>query len=601
MERRTSYVIATAIVGVLGIALAAGGDHVVGGVAPAHHAMLHVASAPASLDPVLEIGIEHAYGVSLATSVRSDTAGDPEMTVSLDGTWAIAYAGQDARGLVFRAQLRDAKPTARRNGADVSAAFTAGLARPFYFSTTEDGRLRALYFAADVDGVARSTLGAITATLQRTSGTTQTWEASETDGIGDYRARYVRAGRTIDRDRVAYDRVAGGHAIAATIVTTGTVFTVRDDGWSDDITGAESTRVGTKDVGVVVATKFRFHHTGTVKIDAGWPTDFKAVAIDDAATSARANEEADRELVDGATLPDLLAAFAQIDPNDHQARGYAFLRMAALLRLDPHAADAATRSVLDGTAGPNTQVLVGALGQAGTPQAQAGLGHVMSAATLPADTRTHAAIALGLTAQPTDATLAALAEEAARPDGDVSASATLAEGTAALHLRGPDGDATVDALLTRFTNAADDEERALVLRALGNTGDPRILPAVQQGLASADPIVRIAATEALRLVPGDTVDALVLASLRDPSSLVRAAAVFAATPRPLAPFVVYFMSALRTDGDVTVRRAVVELAGARITELPELRALVAYAADHDPDPELRETAKSLLATPDSAS
>ncbi len=608
MRRRTSYLTVAAVLATVGIVVAAGGgDSVARKARETRETRFawrpRAFAALATTAPVLEIGVEHAYEVSLSQTARHEAAAQPELTVSLDGTWAVSYAGSDARGLVFRAQLRDAKPIARRGGADVSAGFTAGLSRPYYFATTAAGRLSTLYFAADVDGVARGTLGALAATFQRSHGSQDTsWNTVETDSIGDYRARYVRDGHSVHRERLAYDRVAGGHTIAASVVTTGTDFALRDDGWPDGVTGTEATRLGTKDVGVVVDARFAMHHRGVAQIDAGWPNDLQVVAVDVATAAAGAAAQADRDLVDGATLPDLLAELARLGAADTQARGYLFLRIAALFRLDAGAARAAARSVLDHTAGAATPVVIGALGEAGTPQAQAGLGQVLAAPALDAESRSRAAIALGLTADPTVDTLDALAQEATRDDADVSATATLAEGTAVLHLRGSDGDAAgrqIDALLARFAAATDDDERALVLRALGNTGDLRILPAVQQGLASADPMVRVAATEALRLVPGDAIDALLLASLRDPYGLVRAAAVFATGERSLVPYAATFDRTERGDRDVTVRRAVVELAGARFTELPALRAIVAYAADRDPDPELRETAKQLLATPNS--
>jgi HEAT repeat protein len=138
-----------------------------------------------------------------------------------------------------------------------------------------------------------------------------------------------------------------------------------------------------------------------------------------------------------------------------------------------------------------------------------------------------------------------------------------------------------------------------VIRALGNTGDPRIVPALERALAGTTPLVRIAATEALRLVPGSTIDARILACLADADGLVRAAAVFATGERDLRAFTPVFALALRSDRELEVRRAIVGLAGARIDELPALRALVDYAAANEPDAELRATAKTFAAQPSS--
>lgn len=555
-------------------------------------------TSPAPLGLDLQIGTEHLYDISFAQAVQTETASSPDFTVALDGAWAVAYAGRDDRGLVFRAQLRDGRPAVRRGDADASAAFSETLRRPYYFTTTPEGRLIELHFGADLDEVAKLTLATLASTFQvSTHGHAETWEAVESDGIGDYRARYVRRG-ALRRERVAYDRVAGGAALAATVVETGTDIALRADGWPERIAGTEVTRIGTNELGVIVRARFAVRHRAIARgVEPGWYDDMPGVAADAIATTA-SQEQADRDLVGGASLADLLAELARID--DDHARGYQFLRLAALFRLDADAARAGARLVVDGALDADAaSAVIGALGEAGTPTAQRALGDVL-AAPLGEDTRARAAIALGLTEAPTGETLAALATAAATGEGDVATTATLAQGNAALRMHDDAPAAAaqqVDALLARLAAAGSDEERALVIRALGNTGDPRIVPALDPFLTAGSSIVRIAATEALRLVPGAAVDGRILARLGDGDGIVRAAAVFAAGERDLRAFAAGFDRVLRSDSEIEVRRAIVGLAGARLTELPALRALVEYAAAHDADPELRAAAKDFLAQP----
>src|SRR5207342_191804 len=90
----------------------------------------------------------------------------------------------------------------------------------------------------------------------------------------------------------------------------------------------------------------------------------------------------------------------------------------------------------------------------------------------------------------------------------------------------------VDDLLARLARATSDDERAVVLRALGNTGDPRILPALSASFSSTGSVlVRVAATEAMRLVAGS--EGMIATAIGDSVVDVRAAAVFAATDRDL--------------------------------------------------------------------
>jgi hypothetical protein len=536
------------------------------------------------------IGDEQTYDVSLVQTAR--TAGAADFIVELAGAWAVAYAGTDERGLVFRAQLRDAKPRIRRGDIDASSAFAGSLAQPYFFSTTADGRLIAMHFAREVDTTTRSALTALASSFQVSRRRLPSWETVESDSLGDYQARYTQQERGVRRERLRYQRVVGGGAIQAAVVETGTNIVLRADGWPAEVAGSEATRVGTKEIGVDVSATFSLKHRASARVTPGWYDGFEVAAVD-AAASTHTQAEADRDLVDGASLVDLLAALDAVGDDSH-ARGYQFLRIAALLRLDPDAVRAAQRAVMDNA--PTAQVLVAALGEAGTPEAQRVLHEVMSA-KLPEESRAHAAVSLGLVESPTRATVDALASIASAKD-EVGATATLAQGNVAMRMRDDDpaaADRQIEDLLARLARATDDEERALVLRALGNTGDARIMPALERAIATGSVPVRVAATEALRLVPA--ADVLLVARLADTSSIVRSAAVFAAGQRDLAPYVTAFATVIRRDVDPEVRRSLVELAAARIDEHPALRGIVEYAAEHDGDSELRQTARKLLSMP----
>ncbi len=65
--------------------------------------------------------------------------------------------------------------------------------------------------------------------------------------------------------------------------------------------------------------------------------------------------------------------------------------------------------------------------------------------------------------------------------------------------------------------------------------------------------------------------------------------------RPVEPLVHALAVRARIDDDVTIRRAIVELAGTRMAEAPAaLRPIVAHAAERDADAELRKRAKEFL-------
>jgi hypothetical protein len=491
--------------------------------------------------PALERGVEHAFEVSLAQTVTPK--GGEAVRVAVTGTWAVAYAGSDATGAVFRAELRDVKPVVRRGTVDVPVAAEL-FSRPYYFTTSEDGRLLALQYPPGMQELARGVLTQLATIGQRS--------AIGSDTLGDYEAEYREDKLGLHRTRARYARVTGGDAIAVTIVETGTDFALREDGWPNAIRGREVTSVGNGDMTVLAQQEFELRHSAIAKIDPGSPQGLEVSRVDTAAASARAQELADQDLAGDATFSDLMAELAKI--TDEHARGYQFLRLSARMRLDEKAVDEAARAVAANAS--NADVIVGALGEAGTPKAQRVLADIIDTPALDGERRVQAAVALGLTSSPTVASLDALAQLSKQHD-EVGDTALLAYGNAAMRDEDPaDAARRVDDLLARLARATSDDERAVIVRALGNTGDRRILPALTAAFGSTSMLVRVAAVEAMRLVPG--AEGMIGTALRDRVVDVRAAAVFAATGRP------------------------------------ELRPLLVDVAAHDPEPEVRELAQHAL-------
>ncbi|MEL6547835.1 MAG: HEAT repeat domain-containing protein, partial [Myxococcota bacterium] len=75
-----------------------------------------------------------------------------------------------------------------------------------------------------------------------------------------------------------------------------------------------------------------------------------------------------------------------------------------------------------------------------------------------------------------------------------------------------------DLLLDDLENAASNDDAAVALRALGNSGDPRAVDAVTDRFQSEDPSVRAAAAIALRLVPTEEATQLLIGSLESERS-----------------------------------------------------------------------------------
>ncbi len=535
----------------------------------------------------LATGIEHRYAVELDHTSRPNS-GNP-FALGVDGEWKLSVLSTDEQGVTtIRAELE--RPRVRL-GTVWSPAPRFGA--PYTFTLTRDGTLVALQLPRGLDTESRTLLTALTATAQLTERRAATWTAIETDALGSFEAEYRREHATLHKTKRRY-RPLGGNPLAIDVVRSATEIALRDDGWPESISQQEEIRVGFDKAVVTVAGRVTLRHIATRNAIATLPTNLEAVAID--ATSMANRDDADRELLDGATLQDLIAIFGTAR-DDGNTTAHTYLRLVALFRLDPAAAKEAAQTVHAGTLDKrDNAAVIGALGEAGTTETQHLLADLVKTPTLAQEHRVHGTLALGLTAEPTSETIATLATTSRLSDPELASTATLALGNAAFRLHDKDGaaaSAQVDELLARLRAATDLETRITLVRALGNTGDPRALPALAASLSSSNDLERAAAAESTRLMPGIDGDKLILLALDDRSSIVRAGAVFAASDRPLAALLARLVTLGRSD-EVMVRRAIVELAASRMTEHAELRALVEYAASHDPDPELRSAALRAL-------
>jgi HEAT repeat protein len=227
------------------------------------------------------------------------------------------------------------------------------------------------------------------------------------------------------------------------------------------------------------------------------------------------------------------------------------------------------------------------------------LGQVVGDQQLPAAVRVDAAAGLGMAEKPTEEGVSALRQLASSPEPELHTTATLALGNAARNL-GTKGGPAADALMRELTDAVraapTPEERALQLRALANSANPQALDIIQESLRDPSPVVREAAVEALRLIPNPTAERLLAVSMvEDPTPQVRRAAVFSSSFRPLPPLWPALERTLRTDSVDAVRMDVVRLLGMNLTSLPGAAELLAWAGQNDPNSDVRHTALALLA------
>lgn len=542
-------------------------------------------------------------------TVRGATVGgasqDAQKVLSrLAGTLALTVTGQDASGVQIRAELRLPRFEVTPKQEEDSSA---GLVKPFYFSALRTGEMTAFYFAKDAPTEARILLKGLTTALQLVAppASGATWRVTEQDVSGEYEAAYRVSGGGVHKAKEKYLRSRGQTGLIALpadstyAVKSAIDFEVDRTGWPRTVVEDESLDVTVDGTHVVATSKTTAR---LVSIEAGSDlgrarneADFDSDVLGHAASTALLKRQADKGLVDGKTFPGLQAEL--VSPDVH-VRNRTQARMSALFRLDPAAAREAEEAILRGAIDENAKKrLLGALGGAGTPEAQRSLASILDGAEVPRSMRVSAAVSLGVSKNPTEEAEQAISKAMDSPDKDVASTAALASGSQAhtmtIEQSGDPKDA-VETLIARLTSAATDGERALYLRALGNSGDLRALPAIQPYLSHPDTTLRGVAAWSLRFMLGGEVDALVVAAMADKEVTVRIAAVETVTFRPVAGVLARLDELLRGDPETSVRMAVLNAMHTKRNEAPTIEASLTWAAENDPSSEVRVLAKQLL-------
>jgi HEAT repeat protein len=313
----------------------------------------------------------------------------------------------------------------------------------------------------------------------------------------------------------------------------------------------------------------------------------------DRETFRETEQQALRQLVNGATAEQLIEQMAAED----KEQGDIQARLAALMRLDSSAVMQVAAAVREGYDDAN---LLGALGAAGTPEAQQALVALAADASLALHVQQAAIEALHTVDEPTEETMAALELLVAAENDDIKKSASYALGTLAGKLAATDeaqASTYVQKMAAQFDAAQSDGERMRLLDALGNAGRPEGLESIAQGLTSADSVVRDIAARALRKIDDPRADAMLSnLFLSKAEADVREAALFAAGFRRFSPLAAALGVLLEREPESQLRGQAV---GLLVTYLQrdgdlEVVPLLKWVAANDPDTTLRQNAARVL-------
>jgi len=548
-----------------------------------------------------KLGVSRVYAfdsvrtLSLAFGSGKNKAGD----VALAGNLAMTPIADDGDGVLVHTQLRDA-----RFETSAASAPRPGLEREFIVSFAKDGRVDAVFYPRDQVAATKNELTWMVSALQLAVGEdprAEQWEVSEQDTTGQYQAAYRRAASAsteVKKSKSHYveihesDAQPGDYAVESE-----EAFELGADGWPETIrlresssaaaggvtiaidTAATATLVETGDAGALVAR--------ADALVAGMVADDFAAA----AGVAELRASMDRQLTGGRSLADIVAALRA--EADQQKRIAMMFAAAAALRLDPSSLESLESEVRGEQPGDVANVLLGAMGASGLDAAQDALGDLLSDRALPEATRLSATAALAQSASHSPEAVNDLLQVSRGAESDVQRAATLALGAAARS--NDDLDQLVDELLERLQNATELGEITVLLGALGNSGDPRALPALEAARGHDNSRIRQEAVEAMRLIADARVDGLLDASLiSDPATGVRQAALFAIGFRDFALHTAAFEVVASKEPSEAVRRALVNLLASNLDQAGA-HTLLASVAENDASESVRQAAASALA------
>lgn len=526
-------------------------------------------------------GRAFALGESFVYEV--DTSRDVStggFTSHLHAELALTVVGEAADGAhVVRGDLRGS-----RYEQTPAEDIDADLREPFFFTVLPDGKVQSFRFPRGLSNTAAAQQRELAFTLQLATPGDEApaepaWRTVERDSTGDYDASYTRDGGAIHKVKVAYLPMNGSGAVMAGIdritLDSSSDIALGEGSWPQTVTETETTTAVSGKLQVVA------HKSSTARlvrveerpalVGSMDEVDLVDEAVIDAKGRALARLQADQGLVAGRSFEQLAGELRAEDAKVHNP---AILAMAALVRLDPSAAAAARAEIAGGRSDMDAKKrLAAAMGSAGTPEAQReliGLIDPSLAASVPV---IPVLAALALTKAPTAETATALLAAMGSENAAIAATATLATGAVvrAMTLSGTgDTTAALDALTQKLARAETTSAKELSLKALGNTGHPRALAAIEPFLGSEDVTLRAVATHGMRFMAGDLADRAVIAGLADADDGVQAAAADTLRYRSIDGVLPAVEAWLAASPSKTARTAALRGLKAQKTELTRL-------------------------------
>ncbi len=544
---------------------------------------------------VADLGVWRRYSLDFraAATFDPDSVNARRVELSVQGQWKATRSGND----LYELQVEHAH--VELAGADQSALeIEAALEHPHYMRLDSSGHITEFFTSADTDPATWRVWFAIASYMQFSPGEGDEWTSAELDPAGEYAAEYARVGADqYEKRKLQYLRVrADGGWVPQRELNLGidgvTQVTRRGHGLPQTVQGSETSWTESKSALVAVSVKtdvsLSLSESGVdddavhrfEKVRAGLVAGLDAPASSLQPSGPRRSFAALVEQLDaGIESPSLLIeGFALALAHEPDAIG----KVLELLRNEPERDPG--------------NVLLAALGSAGTTEAQSALREIAQDSSVSDMIASEAIVEMGRTLQPNEASIALLIETVDDPRPMFSSTAALSLGNAVDHLGASEsGKLALAKLLAKLAGARSTGDTLDVLAALGNSASPDALPAITPFLHAANEDLRSAAVDALKLIPDQTVAGLISERLSlDDATVVRARAAYAMGYRTGSLAFESLASSLRREDNVEVRGEALASAAQVGAGSPQAQELLQWVAEHDASEKLRARAQQLL-------
>jgi hypothetical protein len=559
------------------------------------------------------IGRQRRWAVALETKLQEGGAAASRNgnTTVLTGDWIVTVVGVSPAGYDLACEIQNAHVTGAGGGpvdARDLAQLEQNLGRRFWVSYQADGAARQLHFPRDMTDDVRNFLALLVTQTEmvRPLQPSAQWTATERDGAGAYFAAYEQPGsKQIIKRKLRYVSVDGAATASAASIGVRVVhaearFTLDDQNLVTEVEDREVAALDPKMGAPALAVEIELHldraRSGIVpeligSLERARPGLETGPVVTQRAPADELQARSDARLVRDLTMAQILATVGGGQADDRTR-----VQLEALFRRRP--ADIPAAAAFARQASPSaTRMVLQALGVAGTEPAQGALCAVADDPQAPTPLRVVALGAFIQTKRPTETTISTITRLMDAQDPAVRRQALYMAGSLGSNSQGdePAAAARIETeLLGRYATCAGSACLDL-LAALGNLATPRVLPPIARALNDLHADVRASAVRALRKVKDPSVDRLISTTMigdHDPN--VRAAAILAATFRPIGAFIEPLARTVRTDPVDYVRSAAINSVASHVDGSPLIEHALMAAATDDVKPGVRRLARQAL-------